>query len=69
MNFQVTARYGGKYQRYHTYLVDASDAKAALQSAAAELPDEIAPLTDLIEIRVAVDPEKRNYVDEGGGGS
>ena len=67
MNFQVTARYGGKYQRYHTYLVDASDAKAALQAAAAALPDEIAAQTDLIEIREAVDPDKRKYVDEAGG--
>ena len=67
MNFQVTARYGGKYQRYHTYLVDASDAKAALQAAAVALPDEIAVQTDLVEIRVAVDPDKRTYVDEAGG--
>ena len=66
MNFQVTARYGGRYQRYHTYVVDAPDAKAALETAAAELPDEIAPETDLIEIRVAVDPEKRTYVDDSG---
>ena len=67
MNFQVTARYGGKYQRYHTYLVDAPDAKAALQAAAAALPDEIAAQTDLIEMRVAVDPDERKYVDEAGG--
>ena len=67
MNFQVTARYGGKYQRYHTYRVDSPDAKAALQAAAAELPDETAAQTDLVEIRVAVDPEQRTYVDEAGG--
>ena len=67
MNFQVTARYGGEYQRYHTYLVDAPDAKAALQAAAAALPDEIAAQTDLIEVRVAVDPDERKYVDEAGG--
>ena len=67
MNFQVTVRYGGTHQRYHTYVVDASDAKAALRTAAAELPDEIAPQTDLIEIRIAVDPDKRKYVDEAGG--
>ena len=66
MNFQVTARHGGKYQRYHTYLVDAPDAKAALRAAAAELPDDIAPETDLVEIRVAVDPDKRMYMDAEG---
>ncbi len=67
MNFQVTARYGKKYQRYHTYRVDVPDAKAALQAAAAELPDEIAELTDLIEIRLAVDPDKRTFLDEAVG--
>jgi len=67
MSFQATARHGGKYQRYHTYLVDAPDAKAALQTAATQLPDEVAPGTDLIEIHVAVDPDKRTYVDEAGG--
>ena len=34
MNFQVTARHEGTYQRYHAYLVDAPDAKAALQAEA-----------------------------------
>ena len=63
MNFQVTARHGGKYQRYHTYLVDAHEAKAALRAAADELPDDIAPETDLVEIRIAVDPDKRMYMD------
>ena len=63
----MTARHGEKYQRYHTYLVDVPDAKAALQAAAIQLPDEIALQTDLIEIRVAVDPDKRTYVDEAGG--
>jgi hypothetical protein len=47
--------------------VDVPDATAALQAAAIQLPDEIALQTDLIEIRVAVDPDKRTYVDEAGG--
>ena len=63
----MTARHGGKYQLYHAYLVDVPDAKAALQAAAIQLPDEIALQTDLIEIRVAVYPDKRTYVDEAGG--
>jgi hypothetical protein len=63
MNFQVTARYGGRYQRYHTFVVDAVDAKAALLSAADELPPEIAPEIDLVELRVAVDPDKRGYTE------
>ena len=67
MNFQVTARYGGRHQRYHTYSVQADDAKAALEAAAAALPTEIAPQTDLVELRVAVDPDARSYVEEGTG--
>ena len=63
MNFQVTVRYGGRYQRYHTYLVEAQDARVALEMAAAEIPDEIAPQADLVELRIAVDPEKRAYLE------
>ena len=64
MNFQVTVRYGGRYQRYHTFVVDAPDAKAALEAAAGELPPEIVPETDLVELRVAIDPEERAYAGE-----
>ena len=64
MNFQVTARYGGRFQRYHTFVGEAVDAQAALRSAADALPPEIAPEIDLIEIRVAVDPDARSYLEE-----
>lgn len=64
MNFQVTVRYGDRYQRYHTYAVEASDARQALAAAAAAMPDEIAPHADLVELRVAVDPEKRPFLGE-----
>ena len=64
MHFQVTVRYGGKYQRYHTFGVNAPDAAQALVAAASEIPPEIAPQTDLVELRIAVDPEQRTYVDE-----
>jgi len=62
MNYQVTVRYGGRYQRYHTYMVEAADARAALEAAASLMPDEVAPQADLVELRVAADPEKRSYV-------
>jgi hypothetical protein len=65
MNYRVTARYGGRQQRYHTYDVQADDAKAALTAAAEALPSEIAAETDLVELRVSVDPEERTYVEEG----
>jgi hypothetical protein len=67
MNFQITVRYGGRYQRYHTYAVEAADARMALELAASAMPDEIAPQADLVELRVAVDPEQRSYLGEGQG--
>jgi hypothetical protein len=64
MEFQITVRYGGRYQRYHTYQVSAGDAREALEAAARALPDEIAPEADLVEMRVAVDPEERTFTGE-----
>jgi hypothetical protein len=64
MTFQITVRYGGRYQRYHTFTVDAADARAALEEAARALPDEVAVEADLVELRVAVDPDKRQYLGE-----
>ncbi|MEC7834123.1 MAG: hypothetical protein VX850_05540 [Gemmatimonadota bacterium] len=64
MNFQVTVRYGGHQQRYHTFTVDADDAKAALKTAASQLPLDIAADVDLVELRIAVDPDARSYVGE-----
>lgn len=66
MHYQITVRYGGRHQRYHTFGVEASDAAQALSAAAAQLPPEIASETDLVELRVAADPEKRTYLEEGG---
>jgi hypothetical protein len=64
MRYQVTVRYGGSRQRYHMYTVDAADAGAALEAAAADMPVEIRGNADLIELRAAVDPEARTYVGE-----
>ena len=65
MHYQLTVRYGTR-QRYHTYTVEADDARAALEAAARDMPDEIVAVADLVELRVAVDPERREYLDEGG---
>lgn len=65
MLFQITVRYGGRHQRYHTFQVEAPDAREALVRAAGEIPDEIAPQADLVELRVWVDPEKRPFLGEG----
>jgi hypothetical protein len=66
MRFQVTVRYGGRRQRYHTYVVEAGDAREALGMAAESLPVEIATDVDLVELRIAVDPDRRAYVGEPG---
>jgi hypothetical protein len=68
MRFQVTVRYGGRRQRYHTYVVEAGDAREALGTAAESLPVEIATDVDLVELRIAVDPDRRAYVGEPGSG-
>ena len=62
MNFRITVRYGGARQRYHTYDVEGDDAREALERAAREMPDEVAAEADLVELRVAVDPDAREYV-------
>ena len=63
MHFDITVRYGSRRQRYHTYKVEAGDAREALEAAAAALPAEIAPEADLVELRVAVDPDARAYLE------
>jgi len=64
MRYQVTVRYGAPRQRYHTYAVDAPDARAALGAAAEQMPDDVRVGADLVEVRVAVDPDARAYVEE-----
>jgi len=65
MDYQITVRYGGSRQRYHTFVVDADDARAALRVAAERIPAEVAADADLVELREAVDPERRTYAEEG----
>ena len=58
MNYQITIRYGRKVQRYHTITVEATDAVAALRSAADAVPLEIIAEVDIVELREAPDFEK-----------
>ena len=64
MLFQITVRYGGRHQRYHTYTVEADDAREAMETGAEEIPEDIASQVDLIELRVAVEPDARPYEGE-----
>jgi hypothetical protein len=63
MTFQITVRYGTQRHQYHMYLVDGVDAREALRAAADAMPDQVAGETDLVELRVAVDPERRTYLE------
>lgn len=67
MQFQITVRYGGRYQRYHTYTVEAADASEAMITGAEEMPEDVAEEADLVEIRTFVDPDARTYVGEEDG--
>ena len=64
MNFQVTVRYGTRYQRYHTLEVAGDDVREALRAAAEAIPDEVASHADLVEMRPTVDPDERRYLGE-----
>lgn len=64
MRYQITVRHGGARQRYHTFVVDAPDAAEGLRAAAEAMPEEIAADADLVELRIAVDPDARDYVGE-----
>jgi hypothetical protein len=62
MRFQVTVRHGRRRQRYQTLIVEAGDAREALRLAASEIADDVAAETDLVELRIAPDPDARTYV-------
>ena len=64
MRYQITVRYGSTNHRYHTYSVETEDARAALEGAALEMPPEIVGEVDLVEVRVAPDPDSRSYIGE-----
>ena len=66
MRYQITVRHGGGRQRYHTYVVEAADARLALSAASEAMPADIASEADLVELRIAADPEKRAYLDDSG---
>lgn len=66
-SWQITVRYGGGYHRYHTLEVEAEDVTGALREAADRIPPDVAGAADLVEVRVAVDPDARTYLGEDEG--
>jgi len=61
-DYRITVRYGERFQRYHTFSVQAPDVAEALRLAAAGVPPEILPVADLVELRVAATPDSREQL-------
>ena len=62
-SYRVTVRYGSRYQRYHTFDVEGGDVAEAMRRAAEEVPAEILPEADLVELRVAIPADERSYLE------
>ncbi|NIP58964.1 MAG: hypothetical protein GWM92_11695 [Gemmatimonadetes bacterium] len=63
MDFRVTVRLGDRYG-YRTFRVQGADAAEALRAAADALSSDVAARADLVELRVAADPDEREYVGD-----
>ena len=63
-HYRATIRYGAQRKQYWMHDVEADDAAAALNAVAAALPPEVVAVTDIVELRVQSDPEKREYTPE-----
>lgn len=63
-HYRVTARFGQARKQYRVYDIEADDAAAALRAAADMIPADVVGTVDLVELRVQVDPEAREYGPE-----
>lgn len=63
MRFRVTVRYG-QPQQYAVRDVEARSLAEAMQLAAQNVSEAAEPDADLVEIRVQMEPESRDYVEE-----
>ena len=63
MQYQVTVRYGATRVRYHMDRVEGENLAEAMRTAAERLPAEVVEAGELVEIRPAIDPEEREYLD------
>lgn len=63
MHYQVTVRYGTTRVSYHMDRVEGENLAEAMRTAAARLPPEVVEAGELVEIRPAIDPEEREYLD------
>jgi hypothetical protein len=61
--YRATVRYAASGRhRYHLEDVDAPTLMDAVRLAAERVPDEVGSTADLVEVRVQVDPERRDFV-------
>ncbi len=58
--YRATIRHG-KPQRYHVEDIDAPDIAEAMRLLSERFPPNVTG-ADLVEVRLAVDPEQRDYV-------
>jgi hypothetical protein len=59
MTFDITVRFGTQRQRYHTLSIEAVGVGEALRLAAERVPADVLEEADLVELRVAADPDAR----------
>ena len=62
--YRMTLRHGTPARRYHVVDLEAPNLRAALMQAVNAFPPDGENTADLIEIRVHIDAEQRNYTPE-----
>lgn len=62
--YRMTLRHGSPGKRYHVVDLDAPNLRAALMQAVNAFPPGGENTGDLIEIRVHIEPEQRDYTPE-----
>lgn len=67
MHYQITVRYGKKVKQYLSLSVEADHVPQALRTAADGIPEEIADMVDIVELREAPDFDKTMERGEDGG--
>ncbi len=63
MEFQLTIRHGGKSPRYHMATLPATSLAELLEALPRGIPEDVLGDADLVEIRPAVDPDRREYLE------
>lgn len=58
MKFQITVRHGRTRKSYLTLEAEAPDGAQALRAVADMIPGEVASEVDLVELRLAPDPDR-----------